>query len=52
MDINYGIAGLVLLGVIFLIAFLIRRNNKDKHDFEKQLNESEVKPGKHTEEKS
>jgi hypothetical protein len=49
MDIDYGIAGLVLLGVIILIVFLIRRNNKDKHDFEKQMNESEIKPGQHNE---
>jgi hypothetical protein len=49
MNVNYGIVGLVLLGMIFLIIYLIRRNNKDKRDFEKQLNDSEIKAAEHIE---
>lgn len=51
MDVNYEIAGLVLLAVILLIIFLIRRNQKDKKDFEKEMSESEITPDKHEKEK-
>ncbi len=47
MAINYPIAGLVLLAVILLIIFLIRKNQKDKKKFEKDFMQSELKPDKH-----
>lgn len=47
MEINYPIAGLVLIAVIGLIVFLIRRNRKDKIKYEKEMIESERKPEKH-----
>lgn len=51
MAINYPIVGLVLLAVILLIIFLIRRNQKDRTAYEKELIDSELKPEKHKEEK-
>lgn len=33
MEINWIIVGLVLLGVLILIAFLIRKNQKDKKKY-------------------
>jgi preprotein translocase subunit YajC len=51
MDVNYVVVALVVLGIILLIVFLIRRNNKDRRDFEKQLNDTEIKPDQHTVEK-
>lgn len=47
MEINYTIAGPVLIAVAALIIFLIRRNNKDKKQLEKEIIESEIKPEKH-----
>lgn len=45
---------LIVVGVIAILAFMyfvIKRNRKDQKDFEKELNEREVKPNKHTEDK-
>ena len=47
MEINYPLAGLVLVAVIGLIVFLIRRNREDKNKYEKEMIESELKPEKH-----
>lgn len=47
MEINYLITGLVVLAVICLIIFLIRKNRKDKKTFEKEVIESEIKPEQH-----
>ncbi|SEL57691.1 hypothetical protein [Parapedobacter koreensis] len=46
MDVNIGIIALVLVAVIVLIGWLIRRNKKDKRDFAKTLNESALNPDK------
>jgi preprotein translocase subunit YajC len=51
MEINYPILGLVVLAVICLIVFLVRRNRKDEKKFEKEMTESEIKPEKHDEDK-
>ncbi|MGF1923518.1 MAG: hypothetical protein ACQUHE_05020 [Bacteroidia bacterium] len=45
---------LIVFGVIAILAFMyfvIKRNRKDQKDFEKELNEREVKPNKHGEDK-
>jgi len=47
MEINYPVAGIVLLAMIILVIFLIRRNRKDEKTFEKEMSESEIKPEKH-----
>lgn len=44
---NYFLIAVVVLFVIFLVVFIIRRNKKDLKALEKQINESEVKPDKH-----
>jgi len=51
MDVNYEIAGIVLLVMVCLILFLVLRNRKDKRDFEKETSESEIKPDKHDSDK-
>lgn len=51
MEMNYWIVGIATLAVIWLIIFLIRKNQKDKKDFEKYMNKSELKPEKHDEDK-
>lgn len=52
MDINYLVAGLVLLAVVVLLAFLIRRNSKDKRKMERDMSRSELKPDKHSEDEA
>jgi len=47
MEINYPLAGLVLVVVIGLIIFLIRRNRRDKKKYENEMIQSELKPEKH-----
>ena len=47
MAINYPIVGAVVLAVILLIIFLIRRNQKDEKKFERDMIDSEIKPDKH-----
>ena len=47
MEINYLVVVPVLILVIALILFLIRRNRKDQKKLEQELNESELKPEKH-----
>jgi hypothetical protein len=50
MEVGYFFAGLVLIAVVVLIVYLIRRNRKDERNFESDLNRSELKPDKHDEE--
>lgn len=50
MEIGYVFAGLVLIVVVALIVYLIRRNQKDEKQFEKDLNRSELKPDNHDDE--
>jgi LPXTG-motif cell wall-anchored protein len=47
MNINYSLVGLVALAGIILLIFLIRRNQKDKKDFEKDITKSEIEPEQH-----
>ncbi len=47
MEINYPLVGLVLVAVIGLIIFLIRRNRKDKKKYENEMIQSDLKPEKH-----
>lgn len=46
MEVNYVVVGLVLLGVIILIVWLVRRNLKDKKTLERKLNLFDLEPGK------
>jgi predicted histidine transporter YuiF (NhaC family) len=47
MEVNYTLAGAVLIAVIGLIVFLIVRNRKDKKAYEQEIIESERKPEQH-----
>jgi preprotein translocase subunit YajC len=51
MEMNYLIVAAVLLAVVILIAWIIRRNQKDKKKFEKEIINSELKPEAHKEDK-
>lgn len=51
MDINYLIVGIVVIAALVLLMWLIRRNLKDKKEFEKNSNLSELKPDLHKPEK-
>ena len=42
---NYPLAGLIIIVVIAGIFLLIKRNQKDKKAFEKQLDNTEIHPG-------
>lgn len=46
-DFNYLIVIPVLLVLIVLLYLFLRKNNKDRKKFRRDLNASEVKPGKH-----
>jgi cytochrome c biogenesis protein ResB len=46
MEINYWWLSLFLLLMVALIIWLIKRNLKDKKDFEKKMIQSELKPKK------
>ncbi|WP_316838445.1 hypothetical protein [Pedobacter gandavensis] len=47
MGINEIIGVLAIIFVLLLVIFLVRRNRKDQEEFERQMNESEIKPEKH-----
>jgi preprotein translocase subunit YajC len=47
---NTGVIILVLLVVILLVIFLIKRNQKDKREFEDEVNRPDIRPEKHEEE--
>jgi hypothetical protein len=40
---------LVLLAAIWLVIFLIKRNRKDRHEFEDEVNRPDIKPERHEE---
>ena len=46
-SINYWWTGLVLLLLVLLVIWLIKRNRKDEKDLEKEIIQSELKPEKH-----
>ncbi|TDQ06981.1 LPXTG cell wall anchor domain-containing protein [Pedobacter metabolipauper] len=47
MNLNYTTLAIAGVLILLLIAFLIFRNKKDQKNFEKESNESEIKPDKH-----
>jgi hypothetical protein len=49
MEINYYIILPVGLIIVLLLIWLLRRNSKDKKDYEKELIDSDQNPGKHPE---
>lgn len=51
MDINIVIIGIILLLVLCLVVYVIVRNQKDRKKFEKDLNQSEMRPERHEDER-
>ncbi|MES2455793.1 MAG: hypothetical protein V4594_09645 [Bacteroidota bacterium] len=51
MEINYAIVIPVILLILVLVAWLIWRNSKDEKKFEKDVNQSEIKPEQHDKDK-
>ncbi len=51
MDTNMVTIGIILLLVVCLVAYLIIRNQKDRKKFESDLNQSEMRPEHHEDEK-
>jgi hypothetical protein len=51
MDFNIAIVGVILLLVLCLIGYIITRNRKDRKKFEEDLNQSEMRPEHHENEK-
>ncbi len=49
MEMNYIIVGFVVVAVIVLIIWLMRKNQKDEKNFEQTVNASELNPEKHKE---
>jgi len=47
MEINYYIVFPVGLIIVLLMVWLIRRNTRDKKEYEKELIEGQKKPDKH-----
>lgn len=45
---DYIILGVLLILIIVLLIFIIKRNNKDRKKFERDLNQSEIKPEQHS----
>ena len=51
MEIDYLIIALALLVGIVVIILLIRKNRKDQKDFEQKLNQEDIDPEHHKDEK-
>jgi preprotein translocase subunit YajC len=51
MEINYWIVIPLIIIILLFLAWLIRRNVKDEKKFEKEANQSDVKPAKHDDNK-
>lgn len=47
MEINNLIIAIIVFIVVILIVVLVKRNQKDRKNFEDGLNQSEVKPEEH-----
>ena len=47
VEINYWWVAIIVLGAAILITWLIKRDRRDKRDFEKEIIQSELKPEKH-----
>ena len=47
MKVDYALVSVVILAVILLIIWIIRRNIKDRKKYERDSIQSEIKPEKH-----
>lgn len=51
MKINVVVIAIVIVAVLAFVYFIVKRNKKDQKKLEQELNEREIKPEKHTEDK-
>ncbi len=51
MKVNSIVIALVIVAILAFVYFIIKRNRKDQKDLEEELNQKEIKPEKHDEEK-
>ena len=51
MELNIGIVAVVAILAILLIFFTIRRNLRDQKDLENTINETELGPDRHKEDR-
>lgn len=48
MKVNFILIAVAIVAILGFIYFLIKRNHKDQKDLEKELNQKELKPEKHS----
>ena len=48
MKINFILIAVAIVAILGFIYFVIKRNRKDQKDLEKELNQKELKPDKHS----
>ena len=48
MKINFILIAVAVVAILGFIYFVIKRNRKDQKDLEKELNQKELKPDKHS----
>jgi len=51
MNPNYFIIALALMVAVIVIILLIRKNRKDQKDFEQKMNQQDIDPEHHKEER-
>ena len=48
MKINFILIAVAVVAILGFMYFVIKRNRKDQKDLEKELNQKELKPEKHS----
>lgn len=48
MKINFILIAVAVVAILGFIYFVVKRNQKDQKELEKELNQKEVKPEKHS----
>ena len=48
MKINFIIIAVAIVAILGFMYFVIKRNRRDQKDLEKELNQKELKPEKHS----
>jgi preprotein translocase subunit YajC len=51
MKINFILIAVAIVAILGFVYFIIKRNQKDQKDLEKELNQKELKPDKHSDER-
>lgn len=51
MKINFILIAVVIVAILGFVYFIVKRNRKDQKNLEKELNQKELKPDKHSDER-